>query len=111
MRLADLEPRWATPYLLKHPNGAVQFFGETARSGMGMTFRCPHCAERLSVFFANPIDGGTPADLPPRLDPTGNPTPAPLWSRTGESFETLTLQPSVDAAGHWHGFITAGEIT
>ena len=36
-----------------------------------------------------------------------------LWKRTGENFETLTLTPSVDASaeGHWHGFITNGNIT
>jgi len=35
------------------------------------------------------------------------------WSFTsGASFETLTVTPSLDAsrAGHWHGFITDGEI-
>jgi hypothetical protein len=33
-----------------------------------------------------------------------------LWQRTGETFETLTLTPSVDCSawGHWHGFITNG---
>ena len=30
----------------------------------------------------------------------------------GETFETLTLTPSVDAsaAGHWHGHVTDGEV-
>lgn len=29
-----------------------------------------------------------------------------------ESFETLSVTPSLDASasGHWHGYITAGEI-
>jgi hypothetical protein len=32
---------------------------------------------------------------------------------TGESFDTLTLNPSVgfDSIGHWHGRITNGEMT
>jgi Family of unknown function (DUF6527) len=34
------------------------------------------------------------------------------WQRTGDDFETLSCIPSIDASqsGHWHGFITAGEI-
>ncbi len=39
-----------------------------------------------------------------------------VWKRgSGDTFETLTLTPSIDAnvdiAGHWHGFITNGEVT
>jgi hypothetical protein len=35
-----------------------------------------------------------------------------LWQRTGDDFEDLTLTPSIDASnsGHWHGFITGGQI-
>lgn len=74
---------------------------------MGLTFRCPcrlDCAQYLGVWFANPLDGGPPAG-------PGIP-PLPRWRRTGDTFETLSLAPSVDASrsGHWHGHITAGEI-
>jgi hypothetical protein len=33
--------------------------------------------------------------------------------RQGETFNDLTLSPSVgfDAIGHWHGHITAGNVT
>lgn len=33
-------------------------------------------------------------------------------TRTGETFDTLTLTPSVgfDNIGHWHGSITDGQI-
>lgn len=71
---------------------------------MGITFDCPHCRNtRLYVFFDRPIDGGAPADYPE----------AKLWQRTGETFETLTLHPSIDASatGHWHGFIQNGIVT
>jgi hypothetical protein len=39
--------------------------------------------------------------------------PGCLWQRTGDTFETLSLSPSVDAsrAGCWHGFLTNGAIT
>jgi len=35
-----------------------------------------------------------------------------LWQRTGETFEDMTLSPSIDASnsGHWHGHITNGEV-
>lgn len=87
MRLTELEPRWAT----------------TSKGGgrAGVTFLCPHCKEqRLAVFFSNPLDGAPPHD-------------GRTWQRSGESFEDMTLSPSVDASasGHWHGFITSGNIT
>lgn len=38
--------------------------------------------------------------------------PGIIWKRTGETFDTLTLTPSInaEAAGHWHGFITNGDV-
>lgn len=38
--------------------------------------------------------------------------PSIHWQRHGDTFEAMTLMPSVDASasGHWHGFITNGEI-
>jgi hypothetical protein len=39
--------------------------------------------------------------------------PGIVWTRAaGDTFETLTLSPSIDAspAGHWHGFIQNGEV-
>lgn len=107
MRLADLNPRWS---------------GSSGRSGAGVTFDCPGpcCAgkpsvistpegsekdyegskERLYVPFRNPIDGGDPIMGEPR------------WNRIGETFDTLSLTPSVDASrfGHWHGFVREGNI-
>lgn len=97
MRLTDLDPGWS-----------VTSEGHAAgRTGMGITFKCPcGCPDSyLGVFFANPTDGGAPA--PPEIDPK------PRWQRTGDTFETLTLTPSIDASksGHWHGHITNGNIT
>jgi hypothetical protein len=104
MRLTDLEPSWFTI-------GA-------GRHGMGLTFLCPVCrTQHLGIWFANPLDGGEPA--PP------NERPYPRWKRTGDTFETMTLAPSVDASvgdksctpaadgtprGHWHGHIIDGAI-
>ncbi len=93
MRLTDLDPGWFTT--------------TTGRTGMGVTFRCPckaGCDQYLGVWFANPVDGGPPAA--PDIDPK------PRWQRSGDTFELLTLTPSIDvsSSGHWHGFITNGEI-
>ncbi len=98
--LLDLNPEWVG-------------YGE-GRHGMGIYFDCPHCfelggedrqyARRLLIWFANPVDGGPPA--------TPSQLPAPRWKRKGETFDVLTLSPSINDShsGHWHGFIRAGKI-
>jgi len=91
MLLTELDPNWWTTI--------------AGRTGMGLTFLCPHCkTQYLGVWFSNPLDGG--AQATPDLNP------APRWLRTGDTFETLTLTPSIDASasGHWHGHIHNGEI-
>lgn len=100
MQLTELNPRWCMDADIVI-GGVNRHYEE--RHGMAITFDCPHCRkERLGVWFANPIDG-----LPPTDDA------AHLWQRSGETFETLSLSPSVDASahGHWHGFITNGVVT
>lgn len=109
MRLTDLDPRWACDADIV-VGGIHQHF--ESRLGMAVSFECPHCVERekttgnravqrLAVWFANPVDG-----LPPTDDAKH------LWQRQGETFDTLTLSPSIDASsdGHWHGFIRNGGV-
>jgi hypothetical protein len=102
LRLIDLNPRWFVDADIVI-GGVNRHFDN--RHGMGITFDCPCCGgqTRLGVWIANPVDGGPPTD---------DADVSHRWQRTGETFETLTLQPSIDAsgAGHWHGYITAGEI-
>ena len=109
MRLTDLEPRWVGAggdgIYRRGPSGELVPVPE--RHGVGITMRCPcgRCESPLFVSFANPIDGGSPHD----------PRRAAKWTREGDTFETLTLRPSIlrstDKGGcGWHGFITAGEI-
>lgn len=78
------------------------------RHGVSLLCDCPcgKCDEhhQLHVPFANPIDGG------PGLHGEKG------WQRTGDTFETLTLKPSIlrsRALGGcgWHGYITNGEVT
>jgi hypothetical protein len=76
------------------------------RTGIGVTFDCPcGCTVRGYVGFENPIDGG-----PPRASKG-----EPLWHRDGDTFDTLTLRPSIlrsksKGACGWHGFITGGLV-
>lgn len=93
MKLTDLNPSWVIADVMK--------YFPTERRGMGITFDCPvHRNHSLAVMFSNPLDG-----LPPAQDEK-------LWSRTGDTFEELTITPSIDASKHgcWHGFITNGEV-
>jgi hypothetical protein len=105
MRLIELDPRWFT---FAHPADGVDI-------RFGLTFLCPHCrTQRLGVEFDPPID---PAGLIAKFGiqfPQAN----RVWKREGDTFETLTLSPSIDASraatiefdGHWHGHITAGNV-
>jgi hypothetical protein len=101
MKLSELNPRWIG--CLWDCLKGIKF---------GITFDCPHCRDqRLAILFKNPF--GDLEKLPlalwadPRKDQAAN-----LWEREGETFELISLSPSIDAGpfGHWHGFITKGEI-
>lgn len=96
MKLTELEPHWIGIYGEDSAGNHI-----AKRTKLGVTFRCPDagCDQRLGVLFANPPDG-----LPS--------LPGRAWQRTGDTFDTLTLTPSVDvsACGHWHGFITNGDV-
>lgn len=71
------------------------------RNRVGISFDCPcgQCGERCYLSFENPIDGG---------EKIGNVT----WYRVGETFENMTLTPSIQRMGkcRWHGFLTNGEF-
>lgn len=95
MKLLDLEPRW---YVLQEGGPRV-----------GMTFVCPHCrVERLGVLFHHQGREAMEDDVIHAEGGSGN-----IWTLIGrDDFASLSLSPSVDASksGHWHGFITDGEI-
>lgn len=117
MKLTDLHPFW---------------WAAEGRHGQGIVFDCPCCTSkpleqriRLAIAFDRPLDGGEVFPIGKLgwlyrilLWNVGDATHPPIappgvwWGREGETFETLTIKPSVDfsAAGHWHGFITNGEV-
>lgn len=101
MRLADLNPVFLSTGGAGVTSSATgEPMPET--KGVGVVFDCPcgnHAEEhRCYVPFANPIGPG------PHVNAKG-------WTRTGDTFDTLTLKPSIQRIGcGWHGFITAGEV-
>jgi hypothetical protein len=100
MRLSELNPKWCA---LREGGDAI-----------AISFECPHCREcKLVVFFADPVDtNGLPGiDLDVTHYIAEHPE-RPYWHRTGDTYDTLTLSPSVDVSkhGHWHGFVTNGDI-
>lgn len=104
MKLTDLNPSWVGA-----GGEGVTRNGQPVpkRHGVGVQFDCPcGCEMPCYVAFANPLDGGAPYTDPGQ----------PAWQRAGETFETLTLTPSIlrarDKGGcGWHGFITYGAVT
>jgi len=98
MRLVDLNPGWVGA----GGEGVTDADGNPVpeRHGVGVSCDCPcGCATRLFVPFANPLDGDQ------QYDRQG-------WQRTGDTFETLTLTPSIHrirgCANSWHGYLTDG---
>lgn len=112
MKLVDLEPEWTSSvHSLDHPNGP-QLDGRR-RVGTAMFCLCPcGCGSGTIVPFANPLDGGPP-------DPAGawGAGNTSRWSRVGDTFESLTITPSIvlwenqeQGIQHWHGYLTNGEM-
>lgn len=114
MRLTALDPHWIT----------VGGWVSPELYAIGVRFDCPHCdpslpahgpnrKRRVVVFFWPHIDGG--GFYGKYGANWGKPHMPEDWTRVaGETFDTLTLTPSVNASepgGHWHGHITNGEVT
>jgi hypothetical protein len=72
----------------------------------GLLIKCPNCGVLGSVFFRKVI-GGDPA-LSDRFQKAF--TDKPMWDRTGETLETISLTPSVMMRGHFHSWIKNGQL-
>lgn len=129
MKLADLEPKWwAEPG--RRGQGIVFLCPHCRKTWIAVPFNPP-------LDGGVPFDVGTEQARPIRriwkilygdvlakaergtvrpgaVLPVGAEVipPGTVWARAGETFETLTLSPSVDAsrAGCRHGFVTNGEV-
>lgn len=106
MKLIELDPKWIT------------------RDGtrIGIVFRCPHCGTdnfyRLTCYsvpmgkFGQQHEVLAPLVHEDELHRVVPVKPDYAWQFSGDTFETLTIAPSLDASasGHWHGHIVNGEI-
>ena len=109
MKLIELSPHWIS---LNQWAGTDPFW-------IGVSFLCPHCiplnlpehgperVRRLAVSFWPPID---PAGLLGRMFEM--PSNGGHQRVSGDTFDTLTLFPSIgfENIGHGHWHITNGEI-
>lgn len=113
VRLIDLDPHWID-------------LGE--RRGLGILYRCMvgHCNGYNAPLFANPLDGGPPfagdswalldellqTDLigygPDGLRRLVRGCGDCRWTRKGETFEALSMTPSVNAHECGHLTLTDG---
>ncbi len=98
MRLIDLNPKW----IGAGGEGVTLADGSPApeRHGVGIVFDCPcGCGTRAMIEFTIATDG--------------KPWRAGAWKRTGDTFDMLTLSPSIQRAEpdgcRWHGFIRDGK--
>jgi hypothetical protein len=92
-RLADADPVFAV--------------GPSGRKGIGLLFNCPIHSDECFTYvpFTNPLDGGPPLEQDQLT-----------WARSGETFDTLSISPSIHKLGEkigegeceWHGFVTNG---
>jgi len=113
VKLVDLSPKWL---VLPNAVDGVRFY-------VGVSFLCPHCehtpcptcghqrGRRLAFYFFPPID---PDNLIGRYGPEWWPENGrgrkEHRRESGDTFDTLTISPSVgfEQIGHWHGTITNG---
>lgn len=114
VRLVDLHPEW------------IDYEG---RHGLGVAFDCmvgshPYqgqdvpCTIRNWILFANPLDGGQPWPGDSRtliVAARGEDDQHEFagcgtcrWQRTGDTFETLSMTPSVDAGACGHKTLSDG---
>jgi hypothetical protein len=86
--LLDLGPQWI---------GVIR----TPEHGEGIALACPKCGPEhtLAAYFSNPLDGGVAA-------PSSS-----HWKRTGETFDDLTIEPSIQYPHcGFHGWIENGLV-
>lgn len=106
MKLSELEPRWI------HASVFV--------------FRCPHCREKWLTCQTRPIvrkiqfaaykeafgEDWNTLVVPCRPEASWSISASGAIDTTAVLPTDLTVNPSIDASasGHWHGWITSGEI-
>lgn len=101
-RLVDLNPKWVKVH------GTDEIYG--------ISYNCP-CRKPGSIGEEGNVDvcpmGGWSV-VPTKTNFAGGESSADAkargWDLTGDSFENVTLAPSIHHVGHWHGFLTNGVL-
>lgn len=108
MRLTELDPRW---FDARYFDGAEWRVGRS-----GFTMLCPHCRQTRLAVTTRKLKMSDQLDAMMQAHPGNGGDIVPggyVWNVSGEDFATISITPSIDAtaSGHWHGFITNGEVT
>lgn len=110
-RLTDYEPHWIN--LPQAAPGVKFYVGVSFINPNGERGPCPACGhnrdKRIAFSFWPPID---PDNILPMMDPDSMATfSARFHTRvSGETFDTLTILPSIGLDPYWHGHLTAGAL-
>lgn len=111
MRLADLKPHWVN--LSQAAPGVLFYIGVSFLCSTDEHIPCPTCGtmrgRRLAFNFWPPID---PENLLAAMDAKSMEMYSAKFYRrvSGDTFDTLTIAPSIRLDPIWHGTINNGEI-
>lgn len=86
MRLSALAPEW--------------YADVPTRRGQGMSFRCPHCTERMVIMFSNPLDGSS-SSVHAKV----------VYARRGMTFENISIEPRIFIPNHCRLVVANGQVT
>lgn len=110
-RLVNYEPHWVN--LPQAADGVRFYIGLSFINPMGERGPCPTCGhnrdKRLAFSFWPPID---PENLLRLMDAASMEQMSKRFHRrlSGDTFDTLTIMPSIGLDPLWHGNISNGEI-
>lgn len=105
--LADLEPHWVN--IPQAAPGVRFYIGVSFINPNGERGPCPTCGhnrdKRLAFNFWPPVD-------PDNLLARGIEYPHDGWHQrvSGDTFDTLTISPSIGLDPFWHGHIENGQL-
>jgi len=94
VKVRDLEPQLLR---IEEPGKRYRYVDALAEA-QGIRFECPQCGNhQVIVWFKG---RGAPEEE----------VPLPRWAVSGTGIDDLTLAPSINVAGCWHGFVQGGQI-
>lgn len=77
----------------------AQFSEDENGNKIGLYVRCPNCDALGAAYFDQPIGPGVMPEYA-RVK----------WQRTGDTLETISLNPSFLMIGHYHSWIRNGQL-